>query len=231
MQSNPNNYWQNYSSEEDLSLIFRKEPFQQSSHHPPHQSSSQQLQQDSSNFAPQYVPKTFSLLEKALIHGKKAVTGSYYANPDKYSPTFNSNNQIISRDWETSPSSLSNPTSPTIAECNQSVVNLHKPYQQQQIVYEQNYTDHSGSYNTSISISSRPRMQASYHQTIYSRPQQETNCNNNNYKQRNRYRDINNTDERRQHTSFDSSTSFAWVNRTNGKSIAIIQRIMHILYK
>ncbi|KAL6440447.1 hypothetical protein ACFW04_003164 [Cataglyphis niger] len=223
MQSNPNNYWQSYSSEEDLSLIFKKEPFQQSSHYPPyhpsHQSSSQQLQQDSLNYAPQYVPKTPSLLEKALIHGKKAIMGSYYANPDKYSPTCNSNNQIISRDWETSPSSSSNQTSPIIAEYNQSVANLHEPYQQQQIFYEQSYTDHSGSYNTSFSISSRPRIQASskqtYHQTIYSRPQQETNCNNNNCKQRNRFRNINNTDERRQHTSFDSSTSFAWVNRTN----------------
>ncbi|KAM0731947.1 Homeobox protein mab-5 [Formica fusca] len=232
MQSNSNDYWRNCSSEEDLPLIFREEcqPPQQSSHHslhhpphhpshhllhhPPHQPLSQQLQQNLFNYASRYIPEPSSLLEKALIHGKKAVTGSYYANPDKYSPTLISNNQITSRDWETSPSS-SNQTSP-IVECNQSVANLQEPCQQQQIFYEQNYTDHSGSYNSSISISSRPRIQAPYHQTIYSRQQQETNCNNNNgYKQRNKYRDINNTDERRQLPSFDSSTSFAWVNRTN----------------
>lgn len=245
MQSNPDNYWQNHWTDEELFFLFLKESeSQQSSHHlpshhqphqpihqPPHQQPpSQQMQQDPFNYRTQQFIESHSLLQRILIHGKRSVTGGYYENRNESSSTSRSNNQVVSRDWETASTSSSNQVSPTIAEGNQSVATLQQPYQQQQIFYEQNYIDHSANYDTSMP--SQPRMQAPYVQPIlYSclQQQQGTNGNNNNnFKQENRHRNINNRDRHGQLSPYDSSTSFAWINKTNGKSVAIIQRVAYI---
>lgn len=231
MHSVPNNYW-NCLSEEDHSLTFKNEcqSLQQSAHdslhHSPYQPihqpayqppmqplqklPSQQLpRQDLFHYTERFEEKS-SILRAVLTHDKKTtLTTNYCINPDNYSPTINASNQIVSRDWETFSSSSSSQISPTVAE-NQS--NVQEVYRQQQNPYEQNYTNHSGGCNPPISMSSRSRMQALHLQNTYL--QQESNCNNNNNKQRNRHRDISN---RQRFSSHQDSTSFAWVNRTNGK--------------
>ncbi|EFN67248.1 Homeobox protein mab-5 [Camponotus floridanus] len=233
--SNPNNYWENCLRKEDLSFTFQNESlqsFQQSIHdslhHPPYQSthppthtlnepSYHTLQKPPSQQIPlnlfhpvQRFEEKSSILRTALTHDRKPPAANYYTNPDNYSPTISTNNLIVSRDWETFSSSSSSQISP-IAE-NQ--FNAQEAYRQQQIPYEQNYTDHAGSCNTPISTSSRrlqSRMQALHLQNTYL--QQETNCNNNNdNKPRNRHRDINN---RHRFSPHESLPSFAWVNRTN----------------
>lgn len=236
MQSIPDNYWENCLSKEDFSFAFQNESlqsFQQSIHdslhRPPYQPTHPPTHTEPSYHTLQKPPsqqthlnllhpvqrfeEKSSILRTVLTHDRKPPAANYYTNPDNYSPTISANNRNVSRDWETFSSSSSSQISPTIAE-NQ--FNAQEAYRQQQIPYEQNYTDHAGSCNTPIS--SRSRMQALHLQNTYL--QQETNCNNNNdNKPRNRHRDINN---RHRFSPHESLPSFAWVNRTNGKPVTLI---------
>ncbi|XP_072754174.1 uncharacterized protein [Anoplolepis gracilipes] len=233
MQSNVDNYWPNFN-EEELPPIYREEcqSLQQSLHQPPynpphqpprqlshqltyqptHQSPHQQPhEQELFEYAlPVLQPTT--LLEKVLIHGKKAVTETYCTDLNKVPQKFR--NQIVPRErCDTSSSSSSSQISPSIAECNQSVANLQEPYCPPQNFYG-NYTKPSASCNAANFMSNH--MQSPYAQTMCSqRQQQGTNCKNNNYKQRNRHRNIN-SDEQRSLPSFHNNlTSLAWINKTN----------------